>query len=146
MSDPRPTDVAVVAARACDDKSATDVVILDVGPVLAIVDAFVVASASNDRQVRAVVDAVQERLREEFGRKPRSVEGLEARRWVLLDYGDVVVHVFLAEERAVYRLERLYGDAPRIEWHPDGPARPEAPPSGAGAPEVDPSEDRSPTG
>ena len=148
MSDPRPTDVAVAvaAARACDDKSATDVVILDVGPVLAIVDAFVVASASNDRQVRAVVDAVQERLREEFGRKPRSVEGLEARRWVLLDYGDVVVHVFLAEERAVYRLERLYGDAPRIEWHPDEPARPEGPPPGAGAPEVGPSEDRSPAG
>ncbi|MFZ4518657.1 MAG: ribosome silencing factor [Microthrixaceae bacterium] len=121
MSGPRPADLAVAAARACDDKSATDVVILDVGPVLAIVDAFVVASASNDRQVRAVVDAVQERLREDFDRKPRSVEGLEARRWVLLDYGDIVVHVFLAEERSVYRLERLYGDAPRIEWRPDGP-------------------------
>jgi ribosome-associated protein len=111
-------DLARAAALAADDKGATDVVILEVGPVLGICEFFVVASAANDRQVKAVTDAVEQRLREEFARKPRSVEGADARRWVLLDYGDLVVHVFHAEERGYYRIERLYGDAPRLEWRP----------------------------
>jgi ribosome-associated protein len=109
-------DLACIAARAADDKGATDVVVIDVGDVIGICDAFVVASAANDRQVRAVVDAVTERVRETTGRSPRSVEGADARRWVLVDYGDVVVHVFHIEERHYYRIERLYADAPRIDW------------------------------
>ena len=93
-SDDTPVAVAVAAARAADDKLATDVVVLDVGDVLGICDHFVIASASNERQVKAVVDGVEEALRDRFDRRPRAEEGKDARRWVLLDYGDVVVHVF----------------------------------------------------
>jgi len=124
MSQPEPVDLAVAAARAADSKGATDLVVLDVAGVLGICSHFVVASASNPLQVRAVVDAIEERLRTEFGEKPRSVEGADGRRWVLLDYADIVVHVFHAEERAYYRIERLYTDAPPIEWRPpDHPER-----------------------
>jgi ribosome-associated protein len=110
------SDVAVAAARAAEDKLATDVVVLDVASVLGICDHFVLATAQNERQVKAVVDAVEEVLRRDLGRRPRAEEGKGARRWVLLDYGDVVVHVFHVEERSYYRLERLYGDVPRIPW------------------------------
>lgn len=108
--------VAVAAARAAEDKLATDIVVLDVASVLGICDHFVLATAQNERQVKAVVDSVEEVLRRDLGRRPRAEEGKGARRWVLLDYGDVVVHVFHVEERSYYRLERLYGDVPRIPW------------------------------
>ncbi|UDY35755.1 ribosome silencing factor [Dermatobacter hominis] len=106
---------ALAAAEGAEDKLATDVVILHVGPVVGVAEYFVLATAGNDRQVKAVVDAVEQRVAHDIGEKPRSVEGADARRWVLLDYGDVVVHVFLAEERDYYRLERLYADAPVVE-------------------------------
>ena len=109
-------ELARAAARAADDKGATDVVVLDVGDVLGICGYFVIASASNPRQVKAVADEVEAQLSERFGEKPRSVEGAAERRWVLLDYADIVVHVFHAEEREYYRLERLYADADRIAW------------------------------
>lgn len=111
-------EVAVAAARAADEKGATDVVVLDVGEILGICDCFVIASARNVRQVEAVAEEVEEQVSVAHGRKPASVEGLDARRWVLLDYGDVIVHVFLDEERSYYRLDRLYSDAPRREWGP----------------------------
>lgn len=127
MTAPEPLDLAVAAARAADGKGATDIVVIDVADVLGIVSHFVVASASNPLQVRAVVEEVEERLRSEFGEKPRSVEGADGRRWVLLDYADIVVHVFHAEERDYYRIEWLYSDAPMVQWrppgHPDLPAR-----------------------
>lgn len=110
-------DLAIAAANAAADKGATEVLVLDVGDLLGICGYFVIASASNPRQVKAVVDEVELRLTERFGEKPRSVEGAEGRRWVLLDYADVVVHVFHAEEREYYRIERLYSDAPVIDWH-----------------------------
>lgn len=120
-------ELAVTAARAADAKGATDVLVVEVGPLLGICDEFVIASASNDRQVRAVIDHVEEQVRAATGRSPRSVEGADGRRWVLLDYGDVVVHVFHVEERGYYRIERLYGDATRVDWHPaDRPATPSA--------------------
>jgi ribosome-associated protein len=108
--------LAVTAARAADDKGATEVMVLQVGPVLGICEYFVLASAGNDRQVKAVVDAVEAQVRDAVGESPRSVEGSDARRWVLIDYGDVVVHVFLREEREYYRIERLYSDAPSVDW------------------------------
>jgi ribosome-associated protein len=111
-------ELALLVAAAADEKSASDVVILDVGPVLGICDLFVVATAANERQVRAVVDHVEARVAERFDRRPLAVEGADARRWVLIDYGEVVVHVFQQEERSTYRLERLYGDAPRVAWEP----------------------------
>lgn len=106
---------ALVAADAAEDKLATDVLVIRVGPITGVCEFFVLATAANDRQVRAVVDHVEAEVAERIGERPISVEGADARRWVLLDYGDVVVHVFLAEEREYYRLERLYSDAPVVD-------------------------------
>jgi ribosome-associated protein len=90
--------------------------VLDVGDIISITDFFVIASAGNTRQVRTIVDAVEEQLRERAGAKPRATEGREGASWVLLDYGDLVVHVFLDETREYYGLERLWADAPRVDW------------------------------
>lgn len=120
MSPPDSLELAIAAARAADEKGATEIVVKDVGDVLGICAYFVICSASNPRQVKAVIEAVEERLREEFDQTPRSVEGADGRRWVLLDYTDVVVHVFHTEERDYYRIERLYSDAPTPEWRPSG--------------------------
>lgn len=116
--DPSSRDLAVVAARAAADKLASDVVVLNVGDTIGVCEHFVVATASNERQVKAVVDHIEDSVRTEFGRSPNADEGRGARRWVLLDYGDVVVHVFHASERDYYRLDRLYGDVPRTAWEP----------------------------
>jgi ribosome-associated protein len=113
---------AVVAARAADDKKAERIVVLDVGDIIAITDAFVIASGTNVRQVRAICDEVELAIEVEAGRKPRAVEGLHDASWVLLDYGDLIVHVFLNETREFYDLERLWTDAPRIAWEPDSRA------------------------
>jgi ribosome-associated protein len=113
-------DLAIAAARAADDKGATDILVLDVGDVLGICGYFVIATASNPRLVKAVVDEVEQQLAERFDEKPRSVEGATDRRWVLLDYADIVVHVFHTEERDYYRIERLYADAERIDWQDGG--------------------------
>lgn len=115
------TDLATVAADAADGKGGTDIVILDVASVLGICDLFVLVTAGNDRQVKAIVDATEAAVAERLERRPIAIEGADARRWVLVDYGDVVIHVFQSEERAMYRLERLYGDAPRVPWTPPVP-------------------------
>jgi ribosome-associated protein len=107
---------AQIAARAADDKKGENVVVLDVGEIIGIVDAFVITHASNTRLVRTIVDEVKRQLQEQAGVKPRSVEGLDDCTWVLLDYGDLVVHVFLGETREFYGLERLWADAPRVVW------------------------------
>ncbi|WP_216216172.1 ribosome silencing factor [Amycolatopsis aidingensis] len=107
-------ELAVVAAHAAADKKAIDVVVLDVSDQLVITDAFVIASAPNERQVGAIVDNVEEKLRI-AGHKPTRREGAREGRWVLLDYVDVVVHVQHDEERSFYGLERLWKDCPRIE-------------------------------
>jgi len=106
----------VVAARAAAAKKGEDPVILEVGEVLAITDAFVITSGSNPRLVRSIAEEVEARVAEECGPRPLRVEGLDDARWVLLDYGDFVVHVFLDEVRRYYDLERLWRDAPRVEW------------------------------
>ena len=103
-----------IAARAADAKKAQDIVILDVGEIMGIVESFVIASAPNSRLVRAIVDEVERELYERTGDKPRAVEGLRDASWVLLDYGDLVVHVFLTETREFYDLERLWGGATRV--------------------------------
>lgn len=108
--------LAIVAARAADDKKADHTLILHVGGVLAITEYFVITSASNRRLVRAVVDAVEEQVRAETGQSPLRTEGADQQMWVLLDYGDVVVHVFAEETRAYYEIERLYRDVARLEW------------------------------
>ena len=108
--------LALEAARAAADKKATDPVILEVGQVLAICDYFVIASAGNDRQVRAICEEIEERVKRLGGESPRCIEGLGDARWVLMDYGDWIVHVFLQEAREFYDLERLWGDVPRVPF------------------------------
>jgi ribosome-associated protein len=111
----RAREIALTAAQASADKLATDVVLLDVSERLVITDIFVIASAPNERQVESIVDAVEERLRRD-GVKPIRREGERDGRWVLLDFGDVVVHVQHAEERLFYGLERLWKDCPAIPF------------------------------
>lgn len=89
---------------------------LDVGDIISITDVFVIAGAPNVRQVRTIVDEVERVLKEQCASPPRSVEGLDDAHWVLMDYGDLVVHVFLSETRDYYQLERLWADAPRLDW------------------------------
>jgi ribosome-associated protein len=110
---------AVTAARAADDKKGTDVLVLRVGDLLEITDAFVIVSATNDRQVRSIAEEVERQVKESGGPSPLRIEGLSEARWILMDYGDFVVHVFLDETREFYNLERLWSDAPRIEWQSD---------------------------
>ena len=110
---PEAIAMAQAAADAAADKLATDIVAIDVSEYLVISDVFLLCTAANDRQVRAVVDAIEERLLRE-GAKPIRREGEKESRWVLLDYGDIVIHVQIAEERIHYALERLWKDCPEV--------------------------------
>lgn len=94
----------------------TDTVVLEVGGVLAIVDYFVISSGANTRQVRTIAEEIEEAVKAAGGGGPLRTEGLGASTWALLDFGDVVAHVFLEETRAFYELERLWGDVPRLDW------------------------------
>jgi ribosome-associated protein len=107
---------ARTAARAASAKGGEDTVIIEVGLVLAITDAFVITSGRNSRQVKTIAEEVEARLKVEGDIKPLRVEGLSDSHWVLLDYGDLVIHVFLDETREFYDLERLWSDAPRVAW------------------------------
>ena len=109
----RAVELAGAAAAAAEDKLATDVVALDVSEQLVITDVFLLASAPNDRQVKAIVDAIEEALLA-VGAKPVRREGTREGRWVLLDYVDLVVHVQHADEREYYSLERLWRDCPQL--------------------------------
>jgi ribosome-associated protein len=110
---PRSIELAEAAASAAADKLATDLLILDVSDQLVITDCFVLASAPNDRQVKSIVDGVEERL-QTLGAKPVRREGERDGRWVLLDFVDIVVHVQHTEERTYYSLERLWKDCPTL--------------------------------
>ena len=114
----RAIELAAAAAVAAEEKLATDVLALDVSEQLVITDVFLLASAPNDRQVKAIVDAIEEALMAK-GAKPVRREGTREGRWVLLDYVDVVVHVQHSEEREYYSLERLWRDCPSIELSAD---------------------------
>jgi ribosome-associated protein len=105
--------MATVAARAAASKLAQDVVVIDVSGQLVITDCFVIASASNERQVNAIVDEVEEKMRQ-AGYKPARREGTREGRWVLLDYVDIVVHIQHQEERNFYALDRLWRDCPLV--------------------------------
>jgi ribosome-associated protein len=110
----RAIELAEAAVEAAADKLATHLTILDVSEQLVITDCFVLAAAPNDRQVRSVVDAIEERLLKQHRAKPARREGEQEGRWVLLDYVDIVVHVQHSEERTYYSLERLWKDCPEI--------------------------------
>ncbi len=109
----RARELVIAAAEAASDKLADDIVAFDVSEQLAITDAFILCSAPNDRQVKAIVDAIEERLRD-LQAKPLRREGEREGRWVLLDYNDIVVHVQHEEDRQYYALEKLWKDCPLI--------------------------------
>ena len=111
-------ELVTIAARAASEKLASQIIAFDVSEQLAITDAFVLASAGNERQVSAIVDEVEDKLRE-FGAKPIRREGERDGRWVLIDYGEIVVHVQHTEEREFYALERLWRDCPVVELPAD---------------------------
>lgn len=116
---PRATDEAVAAARAAaqaiSDKKGEDVMLLDLSGLLVVTDVFLIASGTSTRHVKSLVNDAEAALRE-VGRKPIRREGMEHGEWVLLDYGDLVLHVFDKETREYYDLERLWADAPRIAF------------------------------
>lgn len=111
----RATELGLAAAQAAADKLASDVLLLDVSEQLVITDVFLLASAPSDRQVVAVVDNIEDTLRE-MGAKPLRREGEKEGRWVLLDFGEIVIHVQHQEERVFYALERLWKDCPVIPF------------------------------
>ena len=121
----RAVELAAVAAHAAAEKKAANAVAIDVSERLAFTDVFLILSAANERQVRAVVDAVEEAMLA-AGVKARSREGLEEANWVLLDYADVVVHVLQEEDRGYYGIERLWKDCPVVPLHADASAPLEA--------------------
>ena len=107
---------ALVAARAADEKLGTDTVVLGMDEALGVVDAFVITSGRNTRQVQALVEEIEKQVKADGGRAPTSVEGLRDSSWVLMDYGDFLVHVFVEETRSFYDLEHLWSAAPRLRW------------------------------
>ena len=113
---PPSRDTAVAAARAAASKQAEDVMILDVSELIVITDHFVICTATSSRQIRTVIEEIERALKEQLAVRPARREGEGDAGWWLLDYIDVVVHVFGPDERDYYDLERLWSDAPRIDW------------------------------
>lgn len=110
-----PKDMAIVAARAADEKKATDIVVQNVGELISVTEYFVIVTAANNRQVSAIIDEIEEQERDQLGVKPLHREETRDGSWELLDYGSVVVHVFQPETREFYRLEALWNDAPVMD-------------------------------
>ena len=114
-----PAELARRIAELADSKKAEDVVALDVGAIVGYTDVLVICTARNERQVKAIHDEVYIRLKHEDELLPRRVEGLPEARWVLLDYLDCILHVFVPETRELYRLEQLWGEAPPLDLGPE---------------------------
>jgi ribosome-associated protein len=108
-----PRALADLVVDAASDKKAEDIVVMNVSEVTTIADLFVILSGRGERQVQAIAEGIVERATQ-AGRRPFGVEGMQGGRWVLIDLGDVIVHAFVPEERELYRLERLWGDAPVV--------------------------------
>jgi ribosome-associated protein len=108
--------MACIAAQAADDKQGSNTIVLNVSDVLAITELFVISSANNAPQVRTIANEVSGRIRAQLGISPLHSEGLAEQQWILLDYGDVVVHIFAEPTRQFYEIERLYTDVPVVDW------------------------------
>jgi ribosome-associated protein len=121
VNDPDAHELALSCAVTADAEHGSDVVVLDVGDLIAISEYFVITSAPNRRLVHTLVERIEERSKTDLGRTPLRIEGGDQLQWVLMDYGDVIVHVFLTEIREFYDIERLYRDVPTVEWR--GPDR-----------------------
>lgn len=115
-----PLELAKVAASAADAKKAIDIEVLDLTKLSDVCDYFLICSASNARRADSLIDEIEEKVFKQCAVKPLSIEGRAGLSWVLMDYGSVVIHAFLPEARDFYRLERLWGEAPRIEFAFDG--------------------------
>ena len=114
---------ACAAARIADELRGQDIVVLDLTGVTSIVDFFVIVTGNSRRQMHAIADEVNRKLKHEDGNERVSIEGYRTEgNWILTDYGDVVLHVFTAEGRALYNLESLWGDAPRVDWQQSSPS------------------------
>lgn len=113
MKSPDSRETALLCVRYALDRKAYDLLLIDVGQCSSLGDFFLICTGRSDTQVQAIAQGVEENLAA-LGRKPRMVEGMRSGQWVLIDYGDVVVHVFLPETRAFYALDRLWGDAPEL--------------------------------
>ncbi len=114
-------EATAFAARAAWSKGGVDTVILSVGEVLAITDAFVITSGTNPRMVRTIADEIEKKVKESTTRSPLAIEGLDDARWVLIDYGDFVAHVFIDEAREFYQFDRLWSDAVHWDWQQEEP-------------------------
>ena len=121
-----PLEIAKVAAIAADEKKATDIVLLELSGLTDVCDYFLICTAANKPQLDAIVEEIEDKVRVNCGVKPISVEGKAGSSWVLMDFGSLVAHVFQPESRDFYRLERLWGEAPRVMLGLEGEARPEA--------------------
>ncbi len=117
-----PKDLALVIADALDDKQAREIIILDVEDLVGYTSCFVLCSGRSERQVQALAEHARRSLRTDHGVRHLGLEGVEKGRWALIDFGDVVVHIFKEDERDFYDLEGLWQDAPRIEWTSSTPA------------------------
>ena len=115
MTEFEPKELATRIAELADSKLATDIVALDVGEIVGYTDYLVICTARNERQAKAITDEVQIRLKQDDGLLPARSEGLPEARWVLLDYLDCILHVFVPETRELYRLEQLWGEAEQLE-------------------------------
>ena len=115
MTEATPKDIAIIAARAADEKKATDIIVQNVGEIISVTEYFVIVTAANNRQVSAIIDEIEEQEREQANVKPLHREETRDGSWELLDYGSVVVHVFQPETREFYRLEALWNDAPVMD-------------------------------
>ena len=125
MQEASSRECALIAARAADERKATDIVVIKVGDVLDVTDYFVIATGANTPQVEAILDNIEGKVREEGGMKPLSREQTKDHSWELLDYGSFVVDIFQPESREFYRLETLWGDAPIIDLVEAGVEHPE---------------------
>jgi ribosome-associated protein len=110
-----PRQLALLAAEVCDDKKAKQIVVLDVRKITSISDYFIVCSTSNERQARAIAEEMRMKLKE-MGKREMGVEGMEDARWVLQDFGDIVLHIFHESQREFYDIEGLWADAKQVRW------------------------------
>jgi len=110
-----PRQLALLAAETCDEKKAKEIVVLDVRKITSISDYFIVCSTSNERQARAIAEEMRMKLKE-MGRREMGVEGMEDARWVLQDFGDIVLHIFHESQREFYDIEGLWADAKQVRW------------------------------
>ena len=110
-----PRGLALLAAEVCDEKKAKDIIVLDVRKITTISDYFIVCSTSNERQARAIAEGMRMRMKE-LGRREMGVEGIEDARWVLQDFGDIVLHIFHESQREFYDIEGLWADAKQVRW------------------------------